>query len=135
VQDTDPSSRQRSSLHEQADTRNTWCWAPKGGPTPRHTGRQTVGRKFNPQLLQQASAVPYYEPDIRLWGPRDYSACTIMPLPTTLRTWRVPSYDHTSKLPITSDHQQKQTPWPLVRKRTIPSDRHLSMEFSVNFCG
>jgi hypothetical protein len=31
---------------------------------------------------------------------------------------------------------KKQTPWPLVRKRTIPTDdRHLSAKFSANFCG
>jgi hypothetical protein len=30
----------------------------------------------------------------------------------------------------------KQTPWPLVRKRAIPTDdRRLSAKFSVNFCG
>jgi hypothetical protein len=30
----------------------------------------------------------------------------------------------------------KQTPWDLVRKRTIPTDdRHLLAKFSVNFCG
>jgi hypothetical protein len=30
----------------------------------------------------------------------------------------------------------KQTPWPLVRKRTIPTDdRRLSAKFSANFCG
>jgi hypothetical protein len=30
----------------------------------------------------------------------------------------------------------KQIPWPLVRKRTIPTERrHLSTKFSVNFCG
>jgi hypothetical protein len=32
--------------------------------------------------------------------------------------------------------QQKQIPWPLVRKRTIPTDdRHLSAKFRVSFCG
>jgi hypothetical protein len=30
----------------------------------------------------------------------------------------------------------KRTPWPLVRKRTIPTyDRHLSIKFSANFGG
>jgi hypothetical protein len=30
----------------------------------------------------------------------------------------------------------KQTPWPLVHKRTIPTeDRQLSAKFSANFCG
>jgi hypothetical protein len=30
----------------------------------------------------------------------------------------------------------KQTPWPLVRERTIPTDdRHLSTKFSANFRG
>jgi hypothetical protein len=29
----------------------------------------------------------------------------------------------------------KQTPWSLVHKRTIPSDRHFSAKFSANFCG
>jgi hypothetical protein len=28
-----------------------WSWAPKRGPTPRHTGRLTVGRKFNSSPL------------------------------------------------------------------------------------
>jgi serine/threonine protein kinase len=31
-------------------------------------------------------------------------------------------------------YKQKQTPWPLVRERTIPTDdRHLSTKFSVNY--
>jgi hypothetical protein len=29
----------------------------------------------------------------------------------------------------------KNIPWPLVRKQTIPSDRHLLAKFSANFCG
>jgi hypothetical protein len=40
------------ALQEEASTCQTkeykiWSWAPKGGQTPRHTGRLTVGRKFN----------------------------------------------------------------------------------------
>jgi hypothetical protein len=32
--------------------------------------------------------------------------------------------------------QENKTLWPLVRKRTIPTDdRHLSPKFSANFCG
>jgi hypothetical protein len=32
--------------------------------------------------------------------------------------------------------KQKQTPWPLVRERTIPTDdRRLSTKFSATFCG
>jgi hypothetical protein len=32
--------------------------------------------------------------------------------------------------------KNKQTPWPLVRERTIPTDdRHLLTKFSANFCG
>jgi hypothetical protein len=32
--------------------------------------------------------------------------------------------------------EEKQTLWPSVRKRTIPTDdRHLSPKFSANFCG
>jgi hypothetical protein len=34
------------------------------------------------------------------------------------------------------DHKQIQTPWPLVRKRTIPTERPLLLtKFSANFCG
>jgi hypothetical protein len=32
-------------------------------------------------------------------------------------------------------NKQKQTPWPLVRKRNILSDRRLLAKFSANFCG
>jgi hypothetical protein len=32
--------------------------------------------------------------------------------------------------------KQKQTPWPVVRKRTIPTERPLLVgEVSANFCG
>jgi hypothetical protein len=32
-------------------------------------------------------------------------------------------------------YDKKQTPWPLVRKRTIPTERpHLSTKFNFNFC-
>jgi hypothetical protein len=35
-----------------------------------------------------------------------------------------------------ASNKQKQTPWPLARKRTIPTDdRRLSAKFSANFCG
>jgi predicted membrane protein len=35
-----------------------------------------------------------------------------------------------------SDKQTKQTPWPLVRERNIPTDdRHLSKKFNANICG
>jgi hypothetical protein len=36
---------------------------------------------------------------------------------------------------IVLPNKQKQTLWPLVRKRTIPSDHHLSTKFSAKFCG
>jgi hypothetical protein len=37
---------------------------------------------------------------------------------------------------ITSTLYKKQTPWPLVRKRTIPTEgRHLKVKFSANVCG
>jgi hypothetical protein len=52
-------------------------------------------------------------------------------------------YEHSSILapenswPCSQHHKQtknKQTPWPLVRERTIPTDRrHLSTKFSVNY--
>jgi hypothetical protein len=53
LQNTDPSSRQtgrpkwRSKYMSDQRACKIWSWAPKGGPTPRRTGRQTVGRKFN----------------------------------------------------------------------------------------
>jgi hypothetical protein len=46
---TDPSSRQRgchTSRNPQSSDRETkiWSWAPDGSPTPKQTGRLTVGR-------------------------------------------------------------------------------------------
>jgi hypothetical protein len=36
----------------------------------------------------------------------------------------------------TNQQTNKQTPWLLVRKRTIPTDdSHFSMKFSANICG
>jgi hypothetical protein len=46
-------------------------------------------------------------------------------------------HDITSKKTAFSVYKkQAKTPWPLVRMRTIPTERHnLSAKFSTNFCG
>jgi hypothetical protein len=56
------------TLHQEASTCQTkehleiWSWAPKSGPTPRRTGRLTVGRKFNstPFTFDEAAACQLY---------------------------------------------------------------------------
>jgi hypothetical protein len=53
---------------------------------------------------------------------------------TRARKWLDPS--HYNSICLLRNQHLNTNPWPLVRKRTVPTDdRHLLAKFSANFCG